>query len=187
MTATGAGEWAGLPFSRVTALNPKCDRDGSPTEFRPQARYAKAATSVLNPHGAGAFCKFDIPGSFADAGAYVITLDNRPVYVGECTHLARRFNMGYGTISPKNCHIGGQSTNCKVNTKVLNAVKSGAVPALWFHETGDRFRVEELLIIAFDRSARSPWQAVAIRMKRYPPGTARQAPSGPVARFGYLG
>src|SRR5438445_5214962 len=134
--------WGGVGFTRVTALDPKRGPDGAPLEFMPQARYAKAATSVLNTHGAGPFCKFGVVWSHGEAGVYIITVDDRPVYVGECRHLAQRFNMGYGTIQPKNCYVGGQATNCKVNAKVLTEVKGGRVPILWFLETADRHRVE---------------------------------------------
>ena len=61
----------------------------------PQARYAKAATSVLHAYGKGGpFCKFVIPWSFTGAGVYVISLNERVMYVGECQHLAQRFNIG---------------------------------------------------------------------------------------------
>src|SRR5438876_992068 len=106
--------WGGVSFARVASLDPKRGPDGSPLELMPQSRYAKAAESQLHAHGAGPFCKFAIPWSLSGAGVYIITLDGRPVYVGECRHLAQRFNMGYGTIQPKNCYVGGQSTNCRV-------------------------------------------------------------------------
>lgn len=150
---TETREWTGWQFTRIAALDPKRGPDDTPHEFMPQARYTKAATSQLNPHGAGPFCKFSIPWSHRGAGVYVITLDDRPTYVGECRHLAQRFNMGYGTIQPKNCYIGGQPTNCKVNAKVLIEAKAGRIPILWFLETDDRHRIEERLIATL----RPPW------------------------------
>jgi hypothetical protein len=60
------------------------------------------------------------PGVYGVAGVYIIELEESPVYVGECRHLAQSFNMVVGVIQPKNRFIGGQATNCKVNTKVLN-------------------------------------------------------------------
>jgi hypothetical protein len=143
---TETHEWGGVTFTRIARLDPKRGPGGSPMEFMPQARYAKAATSVLNTHGAGPFCKFGIPWSQGEAGVYIITLDEQAVYVGECRHLAQRFNMGYGTIQPKNCYVGGQSTNCKVNSKVLNAARAGEAPVLWFHHSDDRLRVEAQLV-----------------------------------------
>jgi hypothetical protein len=141
-------QWGGFSFSRVAALDPKRGPDGAPLEFMPQDRYAKASTSILNAYGVGPFCKFSIPWALKDAGVYVITLDDRPVYVGECVRLGQRFNMGYGTIQPKNCYVGGQPTNCKVNAKVLAEARAGRVPILWFMQTDDRHRVESSLISA---------------------------------------
>lgn len=143
---TETRDWGGLVFTRVAALDPKRAADGSLLEFLPQDRYAKAATTVLNAYGGGPFCKFGIPWSNGEEGVYVITIDERPVYVGECRHLAQRFNMGYGTIQPKNCYVGGQATNCKVNAKVLNEAKAGRVPVLWVRETAHRYAVERDLI-----------------------------------------
>lgn len=144
----------GFHFTHVAALDPKRSDDGSPMEFMPQDRYAKASTSILNPHGAGPFCKFGIPRSWAGGGVYVITVEERPVYVGECQHLAERFNdRGYGSIQPKNCYVGGQPTNCKVNAKVLTEAKAGRVPALWFLPTDDRLAIERRLIA----SLHPPW------------------------------
>jgi hypothetical protein len=40
--------------------------------------------------------------------------------------MKKRVNSGYGKISPKNCYLDGQSTNCKVNalvTKNLGSIK----------------------------------------------------------------
>jgi hypothetical protein len=143
----GTREWDGLRFVRVAALDPKRGSDGSPLEFMPQVRYAKSATSVLNAYGGGPFCKFGIPWFHVGAGVYVISVDGRAMYVGECQHLAERFNArGYGAIQPKNCYVGGQATNCKVNAKVLNEAKAGRVPVLWFLETDDRYRMEQGLI-----------------------------------------
>ena len=41
--------------------------------------------------------------------------DGQIIYIGETAGLRQRFNMGYGNISPRNCYVGGQSTNCKMN------------------------------------------------------------------------
>ena len=66
--------------------------------------------------------------------------------MGECEDLSSRYNTGYGKISSLNCFVGGQSTNCKINTNIFNSVKSGAKVHLLFYETDDRFNVERILI-----------------------------------------
>jgi hypothetical protein len=38
-------------------------------------------------------------------------VDESKEYVGECRDLVKRFNSGYGQISPRNCFVGGRRTN----------------------------------------------------------------------------
>src|SRR5437879_4036237 len=90
--------WRGYTFERIGALSPARDATGEIIELMPQSRYKEAATSTLHRYGTGPFCTFKIPWSYAAPGVYVITLGDTPVYVGECRHLAQRFNMGYGSI-----------------------------------------------------------------------------------------
>jgi hypothetical protein len=98
--------WGGLTFERVAELRPEADADGKPREFMPQARYSKACTLSLHRYGHGPFCRFGIPWSWTAAGVYVLTANGRVLYVGECQNLAQRFNMGYGSIQPRNCFVG---------------------------------------------------------------------------------
>ena len=52
-------------------------------------------------------------------GVYFYYLNDELKYVGRCKDsMQKRVNNGYGKISPKNCFIDGQSTNCKVNALV---------------------------------------------------------------------
>jgi len=85
---------------------------------------------------------------------YVLTLDGQPVYVGKCRNLAERFGpRNYGAIQPKNCFLGGQSTNCRVNNLVLLHARQGQQLELWFHATADAAPVERDLIVKI----RPPW------------------------------
>ena len=79
-------------------------------------------------------------------GVYVIKVEDLIKYVGECENLSGRFNTGYGNISPRNCFVGGQSTNCKINNYILNENQKGRKIHLYFVETEDRFSVERELI-----------------------------------------
>jgi hypothetical protein len=58
--------------------------------------------------------------------------------------------MGYGVISPRKCYRAGQSTNCRINNLILGAFKSGDKVKLFFHETNNRFEVEDDLIERLD-------------------------------------
>jgi hypothetical protein len=145
------GRWT---FIHVGSIEPDRSPDGSLVEFTPHARYAKASTTALNAHGAGPFCRFVVRDAPRRAGVYVLTLDDELRYVGKAQDLAQRWGLGgYGSIQPKNCYVGGQSTNCKINAAVLRSVRSGGRLDLWFLDTDDRHNVEADLIFRL----RPPW------------------------------
>lgn len=101
----------------------------------------------LNKYAAGPFCRFRVAQSIPVAGVYALTVADRLMYIGECENLAKRYSStGYGRISPRNCHIDGQSTNCKINSLVLSHSKAGETVTLWFHPTEDHKTVEARLI-----------------------------------------
>jgi hypothetical protein len=122
----------------------------------PQGRYRNGRNLRLNTYGAGPFCKFTIPQRFQTSGVYILTVDDKVWYVGECANLSVRFNAGYGNISPKNCFKGGQETNCRLNNLVYTAAKAGERISLWLFQTVDYKSVEAAL-----RSALKPaWNRV---------------------------
>ena len=114
-----------VPFTWAARIEPDRDVSGAPVELMPQDRYAKAATTPLNPNGEGPFCRFkveDLPGS---PGVYALTVDGDLVYVGKGQNLMERWGpRGYAAIHPRNCFVGGHSTNCKINHRVLVAARS---------------------------------------------------------------
>ncbi len=125
----------GSDFAFVGSLTPERDTSGTIVEFSPQGRYAKADAHALHKHGHGAFCRFCIAVPKGLAGVYALVVDGSVRYIGECEDLGKRFNMGYGTISPKNCYAGGQPTNCKINRRVLGVSKGGGRVDLYFLPT----------------------------------------------------
>ena len=138
-------------FHHIGRINPERDERGAFLELLPQARYRRAASTPLHSHGSGPFCRFRIGRDRHEAGLYVLTLDDNPVYAGECVDLGMRWGPnGYGGISPRNCFRGGQPTNCRVNAAILVAVKEGRAADLWFCPldvtTEDRRRTETELI-----------------------------------------
>ena len=54
--------------------------------------------------------------------------------------------MGYGTISPRNCFIGGQKTNCKMNNVVFNTYTNGQKIDIYFYETKEYKAIEKELL-----------------------------------------
>jgi hypothetical protein len=152
--------FAGYEFERVGAVDPERDASGEAAAFRPQSRYANARNLPLNAHGAGPFCRFVLGAGDHRSGVYVLTLNDDPVYAGKCVSLARRWGgTGYGAISPRNCFVGGQSTNCRVNNHIYMQVNSGGRLCLWFHAALDPGSIERELILSLRPSwnEQIPW------------------------------
>jgi 5-methylcytosine-specific restriction protein A len=82
------------------------------------------------------------------SGVYAILVKEDLKYIGRCENLARRFGPAdYGMIHARKVHRDGQATNCKINSRVLSAVKSGNTVAVYFHESSDGyFEIEAELI-----------------------------------------
>lgn len=135
----------GYSFALICDIEPEREDDGTVRIDWPGGRYNNAAGLPLNKYGTGPFCRFKIPGHLARSGVYAFVVNGKAQYVGECENLSARFNIGYGNISPRNCFIGGQETNCRINNLVLKAVDEAACVALWFYETDDYKLIESKL------------------------------------------
>ena len=137
----------GQTFRFVACISPEAGPDGKPLEYMPQRRYRHAASTPLNRHGEGPFCRFSVPGLPAASGVYAVTVAQDLVYVGEATDLQRRWgSSGYARIQPRNCFKDGQSTNCKVNHRILLAAQDGLAVRLWIRQTASPRSLEERLI-----------------------------------------
>lgn len=132
-------------FDFITNIQPVTE-NGIIKTFMPQSRYNNKKKLPLNRHDEGPFCKFKIPRNLTKSGVYILTVDSIPHYVGESQNLSKRYNMGYGNISPKNCFKGGQSTNCRINNLIYSTISAGSQIKLWFYETAKYKSVETELI-----------------------------------------
>lgn len=123
----------------------------------------------LNRFGRGPFCTLALSSAESVAGVYAIAVAESVTYIGECMSLSARFGeLGYGVITSRNCHLDGQSTNCRVNSRVLIALKAGEVVQVWFHPSTDRKSVEDEL----RAELRPPWNSEHAR--RYQSRSAAQ-------------
>lgn len=146
--------FAGLCFAPVCVLEPLRGGDGRVLTYVPESAICNTDRLRLHAYGVGPFCRFRIPDSWRGrAGVYVVTVDSAVAYVGECVDLRQRFNVGYGSIQPRNRFDGGQPTNCRLNRLVLESVNGGHLVELWFHETGERKRVEQRI----GSTLKPPW------------------------------
>lgn len=98
----------------------------------------------LNEYGDLVYSDFKLVGTGAEQkGVYVFTVNDRPVYVGRCRDsFKRRVNAGYGRISPKNCFLDGQRTNCRINAAITEARRSGEVK-FWVCPISDNREIME--------------------------------------------
>ena len=136
-------------FSFVSKIIPELD-NGVALEFLPQSRYNNKRNYSLHEFGKGPFCKFIINKKHSGkTGVYLIVLDDKICYVGECVDLKKRFNAGYGNISPRNCFTKGQPTNCRINSQILESFKNGKSVSLYFLKTNNRSGIEHELIKKF--------------------------------------
>ena len=137
-------------FEFICEIKPLTNEHGQIIEYYPYNEYKNAANKKLNKYGKGPFCKFRISSTLNRAGVYIIKVNEDIKYVGECEDLSNRYNSGYGQISPRNCFVGGQSTNCKINSYILEEVKDGSKVYLFFYETDERFKIERELIKKYE-------------------------------------
>ncbi len=131
-----------INFQFVCHIALEKEPDGTIRKYMPQDRYENEKGLPLNNYGKGPFCKFKIPREWGQSGVYAIVLNGVVKYVGECVNLASRYNMGYGNISPRNCFIGGQETNCRINNLIYTVTQQGKEIDLWFFAT-DEYKITE--------------------------------------------
>jgi hypothetical protein len=123
-----------------------CDIETNLLDEYPANRYRNNKKISLHRYGNGPFCKFIVPNNRKQSGIYAIYVSSKLKYVGECTNLSKRFNSGYGNISPRNCYIGGQSTNCRINKNILDSIKDNLKVELFFHESKQYKKLEKEII-----------------------------------------
>lgn len=154
-----------LELKYICEIEPEKNAYGAINEYYPHKDYMNAAIAKLHMHGKGPFCKYRIPAKLNLTGVYAIKVEDLIKYVGECENLSRRFNMGYGNISPRNCFVGGQSTNCKINSYILKEKQKGLNIHLYFIESEDRFSLERELINQY----KPEWNSTAGKISINPP------------------
>ena len=91
-------------------------------------------TRELHRYGQGPFCEFRIKNHINEKGLYCYVVNGDIKYIGKVTGnstFGKRFNGGYGHISPYNCykkekgHSGGRLTNCHINSIVNKELLDG--------------------------------------------------------------
>jgi len=152
----------GIRFEFISHIVPKQDGSGQILEDRPALRYKNVKNLPLHPYGSGPFCRFNVFSPVDGIGVYSIVEDqNREVlYIGKCTGvtstLRKRFNQGYGSIQPRNCYEGGQSTNCRINSLILDGAKNGGVLSVYYHKAQTKGATDAMEACLIGK-LRPPW------------------------------
>lgn len=141
-------------FRSIEYIEPQINDDGTIFIDRPQTRYRNFKKLDYNRHcdKDTEFTMFRVEKLPAAKGVYIWLIDNEKElsYIGEGVDLRKRFSSaGYGRISPRNCFVGGQSTNCKMNHEVLSKWREGKRFHLYILETEDHKEIEKDLIAEY--------------------------------------
>lgn len=136
------------------SLQLECNASGGPVLYQPHLKSKLYSTHRPHKWGTGPFCHIVGPVLPEQPGAYLLRVDGECVYVGRCNNLRERFGpRGYGLISPRNCYLGGQPTNCRINHRILQAYMTGRDVVLHFEALANpRSREKELI-----QWHRPPW------------------------------
>ena len=81
----------------------------------------KVYKKFLNSYGDETYSRFYIRDAewLHRKGLYCYTLGQIIMYIGKSRDsFGKRINQGYGNISPKNCYLDGQATNCHINSLI---------------------------------------------------------------------
>jgi len=73
----------------------------------------------LNEYGDNTYCDFAVAEPSKPKGLYCFVIGDGVRYIGRSHDpFEKRFNQGYGHLSPKNCYRDGQATNCHLNSLI---------------------------------------------------------------------
>jgi hypothetical protein len=112
--------------------------------------------NFLNNYGDESYCRFCITEQAVHVakGLYLFSAGGEILYLGRCRDsFAQRINRGYGSISPKNCYLDGQSTNCRINSLVADQ-SSQIRFEVWVSD--DELAIEELEVLLINEH-KPPW------------------------------
>lgn len=139
-------------FDLVDHVDVTRNEAGEVELYMPQQDYAKAQTKPVHQYGWGPFCELEVDtGDFqGTSGVYLFAVDGNVRYIGETVDLDSRIQQGYSHISPANCFVGGQQTNCRINHNLFSVARDGAPISLWFRETTDHKQLEQELCSRYD-------------------------------------
>lgn len=149
-------------FSLASSIDFLRNPGGTPVLDYPHLLYDNLKNLKLNKYGAGPFVLLQLtPQPPEEMGVYAVVQDSEKVnYIGETDNsFKKRWQGGASKISPRNCYKGGQSTNCRLNRLIQEAITAGHRLDLYVLPTPDHQRIEDELI----EKLQPPWNKKGIR------------------------
>jgi hypothetical protein len=80
----------------------------------------------LNKYGDLSYCEYKLNHFTNDKGLYCYIIENKVIYIGRSKKTFKERINEYGKITPYNCLIDGQATNCKINS-IINELNSPSI------------------------------------------------------------
>lgn len=142
-------ELLGIGFDFAGALDADRGASGKVLLHQPHQRFANPRDLPLNAYGEGPFVRLVVPPLPDAPGVYALSEEQGGVlYIGRARDSLRRRwgRQGYSVIDPRNCFVGGQSTNCRLNSLIAARLGNGDVLQLWKHEIEDPVMLEQELV-----------------------------------------
>ena len=134
-------------FEYQCDIKAEVNENGDIITYNPADKYKKKASTNLNDYGNSEFCYLSKMNLCKDSGVYAVYEDDKLIYIGRAKNLCSRWSrVNYGAISPKNCYLGGQSTNCKINSYICERLKEGKKLELYFYKAEEYINVESVLL-----------------------------------------
>lgn len=143
-------------FDFAGAIDADREASGELRLVRPHQRFANPRVLRLNAYGLGPFVRLAVLPLPDRPGVYAVCEEPGDVlYVGRARDSLRRRwgRQGYSVIDPRNCFVGGQSTNCRVNSLIAERLGKSDVLHLWYHKIEDPVALEQELVV----SIKPPW------------------------------
>lgn len=137
----------GYEFSYGSLIDARRKPDGVLELDYPSVRYDNVKNLRLHKYGSGPFVFLRLAPLPTEPGVYAIVEGDRVLYVGKASVTIQvRWQLGYQSIQPRNCFQGGQSTNCRVNNLIHDALAASRHIDLYLLATPNYVEVEDELI-----------------------------------------
>lgn len=106
----------------------------------------------LNDYGDSVYRSFylDAPLVARNKGLYLFVMNAQEIkYIGSCikkSNFEKRIRQGYGNVSPRNCFLDGQSTNCRINSLINKNIDKVKLFTLSMKRDSEIIAAEDYLI-----------------------------------------